>query len=155
MYNRLKQWRPYLLVDFHVGLTEQQLHHVWQKQKQVSLPQAEVNLFLFYTPHLLPLCPPWHAQYRAVFPALSSPFTPTLFSMHSLSQLKLPARQKKRVRLPLRPKTRTAVGPRVKRCTITRLGVDVAPRLAASCIGLSIDSACSATKTNQNRQLVR
>lgn len=41
----------------------------------------------------IPLWPPWHAQYRAVFPALSKPLTPTRLSKHSLNQLRLPEKQ--------------------------------------------------------------
>jgi len=47
----------------------------------------------FHINSLIPLWPPWHAQYRAVFPALSKPLTPTRLSKHSLSQLRLPERQ--------------------------------------------------------------
>lgn len=56
---------------------------------------------------------------------------------------------KKRVRPPLTPQIGMVVGLGVNKCAITDLSIDVTPRLAASCSGLSIDSACSATITKQ------
>lgn len=69
---------------------------------------------MFYIRQPLPLCPPWHAQYRAVFPALSSPLTPTLFSMHSLSQLKLPAHQEKKGQTSIKAKNQDICWPQTE-----------------------------------------